>query len=179
MKQIKPGWRQSLKITHQEYLAATDEELQAAGLPGKEEATRLISALAKDRIPRKLKHRSITTLMELGVLSLIAILLRQNAERQQFNNESDSGRAADKIRGYRYQLGPAVAETLSCIKNLPPQKKTGPEPKLTDAQKQSACRTIDTLKHNGSTTKYAIALVSRDYKVTPRLMRRVWESRGG
>ena len=51
-------------------------------------------------------------------------------------------------------------------------------PKLTNLQKQSECNTIDAFIKNGMTTKSAINKVAQQFKVNPRMIRRVWENNG-
>jgi uncharacterized protein YoaH (UPF0181 family) len=170
---------QSVKQDEQEeFLIASDEELEAAGLPGNKESRRLLSALAKGRVPQTLQNRSVVTLLNQGFLAVVGEALRQSARKRIFTNKESLRRALEYIRGDRYRLRGATEEALSCIKRIPPQKKTGPEPKLTDAQKRDACNAIETLKANGMTTKYAIAQTAKRFKVLPRMIRRTWESSG-
>ncbi len=166
------------KNAREEFLIASEGELKAAGLPGNQESAQFLRALAKGRVPQKLKHKSIVTLLTQGFLALVAETLRQDARKRKFKNKAGLQRALERIQGYRHQLRPATAEALSCIVNIPPQKKTGPEAKLRGVKKQTACSTIDTFITNGMTTKFAIAQTAKDYGVSPRMMRRAWESRG-
>ena len=120
------------------------------------------------------KHQGIA----LGALATIAQGIRRSAKRRKFKTEAELDKALEEVRGIRYKMRPAIAEALTKMKDLLPQKKRGPRPNLTDSQKQAACSTINTLKDNGMTIKFAIEQTAKNYKVTPRKMRSVWESSG-
>jgi len=135
-------------------------------------------ALAKGRLPRGMKRARFNKSFPLGFLSGLAEDFRRGAKKRQFRNEAELDRALGEIRGLRYKFRPAFAEMLEKVRDMLPQKKRGPRPRLTDSEKQAACSTIDTLKANGMTTKFAIEQTAKDYKVTARMMRRVWESHG-
>lgn len=82
-----------------------------------------------------------------------------------------------RIEGIPQRLRPQIAEIMSQLRQAFPQKKRGPQSSLTPAQKSTALSTIDTLRRNGSTLKYAIEAVARQFQVSPRLMRKYYEEK--
>ena len=161
---------------NKEFLAALNQELKACGLPENEESRQVFHALARGRAPRWMAENEA---IAFGFLTGLADDFRRGAKKRwRIRNEKDLNRALEQIHNLRYKLRPALAEALSKVVDMLPRKPRGPEPKLTRVQKVAACSTIDTLVRNGSTVRYAIGITARDYKITPRLMRKIWEQKG-
>lgn len=93
-------------------------------------------------------------------------------------NEAQLDTVLRQIDGLRFKLRPFIRDGLAKMEEVSPTKKRGPVPKLSESERLSACSTIDTLVRNGSTTKFAIETVAKDYRTTPRLMRKYWEKKG-
>jgi hypothetical protein len=158
----------------QEFWDAFDKEIVACGLPTDDEARKYLAAVASGRAPKK----SFNDELALGFGGVIIDKLRRAARKKPIRNEEELKRALQLVHGLRYRLRPVFTEMLTTIKNGMPTKKRGPQSKLTDAQKSAACSTIDTLIRNQYKTKYAIEAVAKEYKVTFRLMRKVWQRKG-
>jgi uncharacterized protein YoaH (UPF0181 family) len=161
-----------------EFLAALNKEIEACGLPTDEETQALFRAFGEGRLPKQARLTNMNDGFRLGALATIAEGIRRSAKRRNFKTEAELNEALEEVRGLRYKMRPAIAEALAKMKELLPQKKRGPRPSLTDSQKQAACSTINTLKDNGMTVKFAIQQTAKSFSVSDRMMRTVWESRG-
>jgi hypothetical protein len=106
---------------------------------------------------------------QLGTLTTISQGIRRSARKRKFKTEADLDKA-DEVSGIRYKLRPAIAEATEKARSA---TKSHRLPK-----NRRCCSTINTLKDNGMTTKFAIEQTAKIYKVTSRKMRSVWESSG-
>jgi hypothetical protein len=147
-------------------------------LPSDEETKALFRAFAEGRLPKKKRITNENDAFSLGALGTIAEGIRRGARKRKFKTEAELDEALEEVHGLRYKMRPAIAEILTNVKGMLTRKKRGPKSSLTDRQKQAACSTIDTLKNNGMTSKYAIGQTAKEYKVSKRMMRSVWESHG-
>jgi hypothetical protein len=163
----------------EEILKALTRELEACGFPAPAGAQEIIKSLARGKSPRRVAGLNANE--QKFVTALFSTTLqpwRPIFKAVKHLNERQLDTLLARLDGLRFKLRPFIIETLERAKEVWPTKKRGPKPRLRENQRLAACSTIDTLVRNGTTTKYAIEIVAKDYKITPRLMRKIWERKG-
>jgi hypothetical protein len=157
-----------------EIVAALTKELEASGFPVDEKTNELLKALREGRtFPTQSKKGA-----EELLLGILGMMIKRSYKTGHIKTDSQLESELQQIEGLRYKMRPAIAQAFSELLEALPNKPRGPKPKLTNAQKQSACSTIDAFLKNGMTTKSAVGRVAQQFKVSPRMIRRAWESRG-
>ncbi len=159
-----------------ELTAALIKELKACGLPDTEAAQNVFKALANGRAPKGIKNE--IEAIQRGMAAAISFGLLKQAQRLKPRTDAELDKLLRDIQGMSLKLRPALGETYKNLQALAPQKKRGPQSFLTKTEKQSACNMIQANKNGGMTLKFAIHTVAQEYKITPRLMRKVWDNHG-
>lgn len=160
-----------------EVMAALEEELHACGIPSRDASRQLLQRLAaKNYTAKKLK-------LDAKDFADISLALHGEAFRVIFNkmgvhNDERRNDLIHQVRGLRFRLRPMLTAALSSIRqSLPMRGKRGPIPHLNTEQRMAAVNAIEIFRNNGTTRKHAIETVAREYKVTTRLMRKMYEEK--
>lgn len=163
-------------------LEAVKKELMSIGFPNPKILETIFDGVREfsrsNRLPKQAKRVDPSHGLAIGYVALMVRNLEKEITRHPPKTDAELQKWLDQINGLRYRLRPQVSELIKTAHDIFPQKKRGPRPSLTEAQKQSACAIIDTYKRNGHTTRDAIEQTARSYKVKPRTMRNIWQTKG-
>lgn len=161
----------------EEVMAVLEEELHACGIPSRDASRQLLQRLAAKNYTAKKLKLGAKDFAEIS-LALHGEAFRVIFNKMGVNNSERRDELINQVRGLRFRLRPMLTAALSTIRqSLPSRGKSGPIPYLTLEQRMAAVSTIETLRNNGMTRKYAIETVAREYKVKPRLMRKTYEQK--
>jgi hypothetical protein len=171
------GYMANAKRYDVEVMAALEEELHACGVPSREASRQLLQRFAAKNYTAKKLQLGAKDFAEIS-LALHGEAFRVIFNKMGVHNEQRRAELINQVRGLRFRLRPMLTAALSSIRqSLPTRGKRGPIPLLNLEQRMTATSTIETLRNNGMTLKYAIETVSRDYTVTTRYMRNVYEQK--
>jgi hypothetical protein len=157
-----------------EIVAALARELEASGFPTDETTNRWLKGLKEGRAVPRQNKKGIEELL----LGTLGMLIKRGYKTGHIKSDSDLDSELQQIEGLRHKIRPSIAQALSGLLQALPDKPRGPKPKLTKLQKQGVYSATDALKKSGMTTRFAIEQMAQQNKVSPRMMRRVWESHG-
>jgi hypothetical protein len=146
---------------------ALTETIQACGLP----SPKKISGKKPPKV------NSTEGALEAASSIMLALGMNEFTVRRKAKDETQLDNRLDQIRKARYTFRPLLEETLAELRKTATGKPRGPRPALSERQKRDATTSICTLIDNGMTVKFAINKTAESMRVSPRLMRKVWEQR--
>ncbi len=161
-----------------EILDAVEKELKAVGFPTPGILEDIFKGIRSGRVSKRAKTLDPSGGLALGYVAMLISNIRKEIEHHPPKNDAELDKGLEQINGLRYRMRPIIGALLKEAHEVFPKKKRGPKPKLTDEHKRAACSTIDTFRKNGNTVQHAIKLVAKDYNVTERTMRGVWQAKG-
>jgi hypothetical protein len=161
-----------------EILNALGSELKAVGFPKPGIVEGMFEGIRSGRVSKRATKLDPSGGLALGYVAMMVSKVKREIAQHPPKSEAELDEWLEQMKGLRYKLRPIVGSLLKTAHEIFPKKKRGPAPKLTESQKQAACSTIDTLRKSGNTIQHAIEVVARDYRVTGRTMRHIWQTKG-
>jgi hypothetical protein len=127
-----------------------------------------------------------TSYVEQGFKAGILIKLKKTLEGVPEPSAENLQKTLDNIKGkLRYELRPAILNTLQQFKKVLPRKRGGGRPQVfaTAEQKAAACNSVGTLVRKGVPLRDAFQRVAREFSgklghsVSARTVQRAWQGR--